>query len=192
MWRVFIVSIAVIFAVAVGSAGYWIYDRVAEKEQVTVERFEKFKERKPKNDLPHIGYEAPKISLVNEQNENVELGNEKPVLVVFWAEWSSHCHKELEKLAELYPGYEDKIQLMLIDDTTNDDEQKAKKLIAERAMDKHALYDRKGSVVEEYGIKVYPTSFLIGTDGKIKERVVGSLDKEKWKEMLDKYAAAKK
>lgn len=186
MWKAFLSLLAAAFLFGVISAGYWIYKQVDSKEQVQVERLEKFKNRKPRNDLPHIGYLAPKIELPNHANETVTLASTdaKPILVVFWASWSSHCQAELEKLEKEYKAKGKEIRFLLVNDTENDDETAANKLVETKGLHATLLYDRTGDVVEDYGIEVYPTSFLIGSDGKIADRWTGSIEAAEWDKKL--------
>ncbi|MFY0546050.1 TlpA family protein disulfide reductase [Brevibacillus sp. H7] len=194
MWKWILALLAASFVAAVTSAGYWVYKQVDEKQQVSVERLQKFKNRKPRNDLPHIGYLAPKFELPAENNQTVGLNgpHHQPTLVVFWSSWSSHCQKELVLLDELYRQNGKNLRFYLVNDTTNDDPKEAEQLLLGKSLKQSVLYDRDGKVVEDYGIEVYPTAFLVGTDGKIKDRWVGTLTLDEWKEKLVNLELSKK
>lgn len=181
-WVLRIAVAALLFAV--GSAGYWIYKQIDAQQQVTVERMEKFKNRKLREDIPHAGYIAPKFALPNAENQSVSLDTSKPAVVVFWTSWSSHCQKELDTLEELYRQNQADVQFLLINATKYDTEEEARKLLANKSIEKAALFDPDGAVTDDYVIKVYPTGFIIGTDGKIKDRWVGNVTGEEWKAKL--------
>jgi peroxiredoxin len=188
-WRWFLTILAASFVFAVSSAGYWVYKQV-EKKDVEIERLQKFRNRQPRNDLPHIGYLAPKIELPNGKEETVALaGSGKPTLVLFWTAWSSHCQNELKKLERLYQAKGQEVQFLLVNDTENDDEAQARALAEKDGLGAAVLYDREGQVTEDYGIEVYPTGFLVGTDGKIKDRWTGSLSDQEWQAKLAKLSA---
>jgi peroxiredoxin len=188
-WRWFLTILAASFLFAVSSVGYWVYKQV-EKKDVEIERLQKYKNRKPRNDLPHIGYLAPKIELPNGKGEIVTLaGSDKLTLVVFWTAWSSHCQAELEKLQRIYAEKGQEVRFLLVNDAANDDEEEARSLAEAHDLGPTVLYDRDGLVVEDYGIEVYPTAFLVGADGKIRDRWTGSLSDAEWKDKLSKFDA---
>ncbi|HZG17221.1 MAG TPA: TlpA disulfide reductase family protein [Candidatus Bathyarchaeia archaeon] len=190
-WKAVMTLLAASFLFAVSSVGYWVYQQI-EKKDMEIERLEKFANRKPRNDLPHIGYVAPKIELPNAKNEPVTLaGSEKDTLIVFWTEWSSHCQKELESIRKLYEAKGKDIRFLLVNDAENDDEKRALALVNEKSLGEVTVYDREGLVVEDYGIEVYPTGFLVGADGKIKDRWVGTLTEQQWSEKLPPETNAK-
>ncbi|WP_134682863.1 TlpA family protein disulfide reductase [Brevibacillus migulae] len=189
-WKWVMALLAASFIFAVSSVGYWVYQQI-EKKDMEIERLDKFANRKPRNDLPHIGYMAPKIELPNANNEMIALaGSEKHTLVVFWTEWSSHCQTELEKIKQLYAEKGKDIRFLLVNDAENDDEKSAAALVNEKSLGEVTVYDREGLVSEDYGIEVYPTVFLVGTDGKIKDRWVGTLTEQEWNERLSPVAHA--
>ncbi len=194
VWKWVLTLLAVSFVASVVYAGYWVYKQVDDKQQATVERLQKFKNRKPRNDLPHIGYLAPKIELSNLENQTVSLSGSqtKPALVVFWSSWSSHCQKEMLQLEELYSRHGQKLRFLLVNDTANDDPQGAEQMLKGKELERSVLFDREGKVVEDYGIEVYPTAFLVGTDGKIIDRWVGTLTPDEWKSKLRVLELSKK
>jgi peroxiredoxin len=53
-------------------------------------------------------------------------------------------------------------------------------LLAELKIEKPiVLSDRNGKVGEKYGVKFLPTTFFIGSDGRVKEVVFGEIKNEK-------------
>ena len=191
-WIVGLLAAALLVGIFV--TGQWVFKQVDKKSQATVERLEKYKNRKPRNDLPHVGYLAPKIELPNLQGQVVKLSDhgDQPTLVVFFTSWSTHCQKEIEKIQKEYEAKGQKIRFLLVNDTENDTEADAIKMLELQHLDKKMVLDRKGAVSEDYGIEVYPTSFIVGTDHKVKERWTGSIDQAKWDQLLAKYEATGK
>lgn len=93
---------------------------------------------------------------------------EKPVLVHFWATWCPVCRAEqgtVNALAEEYP---------VITVAMSSGEHVA----VSKFMDEQHLYfpvinDGDGKISAHWGVKGVPSSFIIGTDGKIRFTEVG-------------------
>ena len=94
------------------------------------------------------------------------LGNDKPVLVDFWAEWCAPCRMlapTVEAVAQHY-GENASVVKLNVDDNP--------------------------STAQRYGIKGIPTLILF-RDGKEVERVVGATSKESISRMVEKYVSVK-
>ena len=90
---------------------------------------------------------------INDANfKEVVLGESKPVIVDFWAEWCGPCRSIVPLVHELSDEYDGRVLVCKMDIDSNSD------------------------VPTEYGIRSIPT-ILFFKDGKMVDRIVGAVPK---------------
>lgn len=136
---------------------------------------------------PKEGYAAPPFSLVGMDNTTYTVQGEraKPVLVNFWASWCGPCDLEAPDLQELFEKYGDRIDFYGVNSTSYDRERDARNFVAEKKLTFPIPMDRDGKVTKAYKVSNFPTSLLVGTDGKVKERITGVITKKQWEQKLE-------
>jgi len=117
---------------------------------------------------------APAFSLSGMGGEHKSLSDArgKLVLLHFWATWCVPCRHEMPLLHALEASDIDGFRIVCVNvDRGNKDTVKT-------FMDKvtphfHTLLDPDGSVRNRYAVRGLPTTYLIGSDGKIIGRIIG-------------------
>jgi cytochrome c biogenesis protein CcmG/thiol:disulfide interchange protein DsbE len=95
----------------------------------------------------------------------------RPALVVFWASWCGPCQHEapsVERFARSPAGHG---RVVGVD--WSDEAQSARRFIAKNHWSFSNVRDGEGSVGLAYGLRVLPTTFVIGADGRIERTLIG-------------------
>jgi thiol-disulfide isomerase/thioredoxin len=121
----------------------------------------------------HIGKPVKNFVLNNETDQpfSFEQLKGKYVWVDFWASWCTPCKKAFPKMQEIYAKYKsDKFEIIGI--STDATKEPWLKAVNEFKNPWPQLWDNK-TVADQFAVAAYPTSFLIGPDGKIILKEVG-------------------
>jgi|AntDeeMinimDraft_5_1070356.scaffolds.fasta_scaffold29589_1 peroxiredoxin len=104
------------------------------------------------------------------------------VVLNLWATWCPPCRKEmpaLQRLAEALPG--DRFKVMGI--SVDEDRFLVEEYLRRLEIDFDVLVDPTGQVTDPLlAVRAYPETFLIGTDGTLRQRVLGDQewDSKEW------------
>ncbi len=143
---------------------------------------------------PEIG-DSMDIKFTSLKGQEVDLGamKGKVVLIDFWATWCGPCIREIPHLKKAYEKYHDKgFEVIAISVDEEDDKAKLEALIKEKEIPWVQHFDGKGSTNEfalKYGINSYPSTFLIGKDGKV---VATNLRGEELEKALEEHLSETK
>jgi thiol-disulfide isomerase/thioredoxin len=101
------------------------------------------------------------------------------VIVSFFASWCVPCRQELPLINSLVDELKGKgIEVVLVN--VKEDPGAINALLSELKVNKPVvLSDRYGRVSEKYQVRFLPTTFFIGSDGKIKDIIFGPIEGEK-------------
>jgi peroxiredoxin len=112
----------------------------------------------------------------------------KKVILNFWASWCLPCKAEMPHMQQYYKKNKDSdnVEIVAVNLTTS--EKRGIKGV-EEFIEAYGLtfpipLDKEGTVSKAYKIVPIPTTFLIGTDGKISQKIVGPMDEKTIKDLV--------
>lgn len=129
--------------------------------------------------------------------QNLALYKDKVIFLNFWASWCPPCKEEMPYIEELYKEYgknkKDVIFLGVANPSSSKNpyaQDKSKEDII-KFLNKNnytfpTAFDETGEILDMFRIKAFPTTFIIGKNGEIKEYIPGAISKETMKMLIEK------
>jgi thiol-disulfide isomerase/thioredoxin len=97
------------------------------------------------------------------------------VLINFWASWCPPCLSEMPSLQTLVDLYgTDKLTVLAVN--FKQSVPVIESFVKRTALQLPVLPDPQGQVARQWGVKVFPTTVLVGADGRLRGVVRGELD----------------
>lgn len=145
----------------------------------------------------------------NEDNSNEEIaidftlkdqyGNEhtlsgyrgKTIFLNFWGTWCPPCRGEMPYIQEIYNEYGENSNNIIILGVAapnlgrEGSEEEIVSFLEENNYTFPVVMDFGGELVYKYGIGGFPTTFIINEDGEVVNKIVGAMDKENMKMMIE-------
>lgn len=138
-----------------------------------------------------IGETPPDIELITVSGDLVKLSDlkGKKVVLNFWTSWCTWCKVEMPYMEKYYQQYKESANVEIIAVNLTAAERQGIKGV-QRFIDAYKLtfpipLDVDGKVEKAFNIISYPTTYMLGTDGKIGQRIVGPIDEERMKDLVD-------
>ncbi|HPQ94159.1 MAG: TlpA family protein disulfide reductase [Thiothrix sp.] len=128
---------------------------------------------------PNGAQSAPELKAQTIDGRPIDTADLKgtPYMVVFWATDCPGCVKEIPHLVELYDEMNTKGLEIIGVAMPHDNVSAIKTMRQQRDMRWDLVFDETGTISKEFGgVKVTPTSFLVGPDGRIALQKMGELD----------------
>ncbi len=128
------------------------------------------------------GPQAPEFSLLSVEGKQVKLEdfNKDKVMVKFWASWCSICLAGLDEIDEL-SGEMNDFEVLTIVSPGHNGEKNTEAFIqwfeTRGTENMVVLLDEGGEIAKEYGVRGYPTTAFIGSDGVLVKQFPGHIDK---------------
>lgn len=113
----------------------------------------------------------------------------KKVILNFWASWCGPCKAEMPHMQKYYKKYKDSDNVEIVAVNLSESEKRGQKGI-EEFVDAYGLtfpipLDKEGAVMKAYKVLIIPTTYFIGTDGKVGQMITGPMDEKRIKELVD-------
>ncbi len=125
---------------------------------------------------PKEHFLAPEFNLETTAGENMILSElrGRVVLINFWTSWCPPCKAEMPAMQRVYQNYKKQgFEILAINATTQDSRDNAAEFSASFGLTFPILLDLDGSVIEQYQVRSFPTSFFVDNNGIVREVVVG-------------------
>lgn len=122
------------------------------------------------------GDEPPAFALTDLDGTVHELSDfqGKPVIVNFWGSFCEPCVREMPEFQRQYLKWQDK-GLTVLAINLSEDTLTVQNFVKRFQLDYHILRDVGRKTERSYGLRSYPTTFFIQSDGKLMEVVVGGM-----------------
>jgi peroxiredoxin len=135
---------------------------------------------------PQVGRPLVDFTLTDLSGKQVQLSDYagRPVLINAWATWCPPCRAEMPDLQQLYQRHE-KEGFVVLAVNAGEDASIVKSFIQQNMFTFPVLQDPQMALLDGFGIRSYPTSIVVGRDGKVKLVQVGMLTPDAIKSVVE-------
>lgn len=100
------------------------------------------------------------------------------VLINFWATWCPPCRAEMPSMQRLKEAMKDKpFTILAVDMAESETEvRQFLKDVKDTPLDFTILMDKDGKALKEWKVFVFPTSYVLDTQGKVRYALLGSTE----------------
>ncbi len=121
--------------------------------------------------------EAPPFSLKDLNGNEMVLADYKgkPLLIFFWGSFCPACKEDIVLLQKFVNSTQGQLAVLTIA-IDGEKESRIKRLVKDLKITLPILLDRKERLARIYGLKMIPTTFLIGREGFVEGMIVGQRD----------------
>jgi thiol-disulfide isomerase/thioredoxin len=122
------------------------------------------------------GQATPALDLIDLQGQRwrTDALKGRAVVINFWASWCQPCKEELPSLQTLHEVSAG--QPVVIAINVREPLARATRYVQAAGLSLPVVSDPQGDLARRWGVTVYPTTVLIGADGRARWRVIGDLD----------------
>jgi thiol-disulfide isomerase/thioredoxin len=120
---------------------------------------------------------TPALALPDLEGRETTLAQFKGKVVVlnFWATWCEPCRAEMPSMQQLADRFgPDKLVVLGVN--YQEGEPRIRRFLAQNPVQFTILMDREGTATKAWITRVFPTSIIIGPDGRPRHLVVGEYD----------------
>ncbi|MDS9470345.1 peroxiredoxin [Sporosarcina pasteurii] len=113
----------------------------------------------------------------------------KKVILNFWASWCGPCKAEMPHMQNYYEKYKDEanVEIVAVNMTTQERRgiEGIEQFVEEYGLTFPIPLDESGEVIDAYRVMTIPTTYMIGTDGTIANRMIGPMDEKTMQNLVD-------
>ncbi|WP_231505661.1 TlpA disulfide reductase family protein [Bacillus sp. EB01] len=132
---------------------------------------------------------APDFQIKTLDGADVKLSNMrgKKVIVNFWATWCPPCKAEIPHMEDFYDTADKtKVEILAINLTTTEkNEGNVKEFVKDKKVTFPVLLDEDGDIGDQYQAVTIPTSYLIDSQGIVRKKIVGPMDKDMMNQLIE-------
>jgi peroxiredoxin len=135
------------------------------------------------------GNKAPDFQLKTLDGADVKLSDlrGKKVILNFWATWCPPCKAEIPHMQNFYVSSDkSKVEILAINLTTSEKNPgNVNEFVKERNVTFPVLLDQDGDIGVRYQAITIPTSYLIDSQGIVRKKIVGPMDKDMLNRLIE-------
>ena len=98
----------------------------------------------------------------------------RAVLINFWASWCEPCRQEIPSLQRLAASRAQELKVLTVN--FKDAPSSAEQFMAQTGVQLPVLRDGDGALARQWGVRVFPSTVLIDSDGVVRSTVRGAID----------------
>lgn len=120
---------------------------------------------------------TPPLSLPGHEGPDWSLADAKGKVVVlnFWAGWCEPCRTEMPSL-ELLAARHESDGLVVVAVNFRETDAAVRRFLEQMPIALPILRDRDGAAARDWGVRVFPTTVIVGRDGRARFSVIGEAD----------------
>lgn len=113
----------------------------------------------------------------------------KKVILNFWASWCGPCKAEMPHMEQYYQKYKESENVEILAVNLTSSERRGLKGVEEFISSYGLTFpiplDEEGNVGDDYSVITIPSTFLLGTDGKLSQKIIGPMDENMIEELVN-------
>ena len=133
---------------------------------------------------------APDFIMWDQQGDQTslqEILEGKPAVINFWTSKCPPCKEEMPDFEELYQEIKDQVQFIMVDGVgcMGETEESGRAYVEEQGFTFPVYYDLEMDGVLNYGIRAFPTTYILNGEGRVVTGGSGMITKETLQELLE-------
>ena len=132
---------------------------------------------------------TPDFTMQDATGNNVNLSDlfGTPIVLNFWASWCPPCKSEMPDFNTVFEELGEDVHFVMLDavDGVRETREKGEAYVTEQGFTFPVYYDMEQDAVIQYGIRAFPTTVFIDSEGYIVAGVEGSIDENTLRRGID-------